>query len=82
MALRASTRKELICLQKSELCIYVVSNPGLAHALNRSVTITERHAGRVFTGKDMAGVRPIRAESSPPVPVQCVTSKLSRGQAA
>ena len=28
MAFRASTRKELICLQKSDLCIYVVSNPG------------------------------------------------------
>ena len=28
MAFCASTRKELICLQKSNLCIYVVSNPG------------------------------------------------------
>ena len=28
MAFRASTRKGLICLQKSDLCIYVVSNPG------------------------------------------------------
>ena len=28
MAFCASTRKELICLQKSDLCIYVVSNPG------------------------------------------------------
>ena len=29
MAFGASTRKVLICLQKSDLCIYVVSNPGL-----------------------------------------------------
>ena len=28
MAYCGSTRKRLICLQKSDLCIYVVSNPG------------------------------------------------------
>ena len=28
MAYCASTRKGLICLQKSDLCIYAVSNPG------------------------------------------------------
>ena len=29
MAFCVSIRKELICLQKSDLCIYVVSNPGV-----------------------------------------------------
>ena len=33
MAFCASTRKELICLQKSDLYIYVVSNPGLTVAV-------------------------------------------------
>ena len=32
MGLRAKTRKELICLQKSESRIYVVSNSGQSHA--------------------------------------------------
>ena len=32
MAYCASTRKGLICLQKSDLCIYVVSNPGYTNA--------------------------------------------------
>ena len=37
-----------------------------AHARIRSITVPERYAGRVFTGEDMEGVRPIRAESSLP----------------
>ena len=38
----------------------------LAHARIRSITIPERHAGRVFTAEHMEGVHPIRAESSLP----------------
>ena len=37
-----------------------------AHARIRTITVPERYAGRVFTGEDMEGVRPIRAESSLP----------------
>ena len=37
MAFRASTRKELICLQKSDLCIYVVSNPGVTPDISTKV---------------------------------------------
>jgi len=37
MAYCESTRKRLICLQKSDLCIYVVSNPGSAGARRSAV---------------------------------------------
>ena len=47
MGLRASTRKELICLQKSELCIYVVSNPGYGGAATCEVA---RRVGVVLAG--------------------------------
>ena len=38
MGSRASTRKELICLQKSNLRIYVLSNSGAAASDNRIET--------------------------------------------
>ena len=52
----------------------------LAHARIRSITIPERHAGRVFTAGDMEGVRPIRAESSLPSYKSSDYPPLARGK--
>ena len=52
----------------------------LAHARIRSITIPERHAGRVFTARDMEGVRPIRAESSLPTYKPSDYPPLARGK--
>ena len=52
----------------------------LAHARIRSVTVPERHAGRVFTAADMEGVRPIRAESSLPTYKASDWPALARGK--
>ena len=52
----------------------------LAHARIRSITVPERHAGRVFTARDMEGVRPIRAESSLPTYKPSDYPPLARGK--
>ena len=52
----------------------------LAHARIRAVTVPERYAGRVFTAKDMEGVRPIRAESSLPTYKPSNWPPLARGK--
>ena len=52
----------------------------LAHARIRSITVPERHAGRVFTARDMEGVRPIRAESSLPTYKSSDYPPLARGK--
>ena len=52
----------------------------LAHARIRSITVPERHAGRVFTAQDMEGVRPIRAESSLPTYKSSDHPPLARGK--
>ena len=52
----------------------------LAHARIRSITVPERHAGRVFTAWDMEGVRPIRAESSLPTYKSSDHPPLARGK--
>ena len=52
----------------------------LAHARIRSITVPERHAGRVFTADDMEGVRPIRAESSLPSYKSSDYPPLARGK--
>ena len=52
----------------------------LAHARIRSITVPERHAGRVFTARDMEGVRPIRAESSLPTYKSSDHPPLARGK--
>ena len=52
----------------------------LAHARIRSITVPERHAGRVFTAQDMEGVRPIRAESSLPTYKPSDYPPLARGK--
>ena len=52
----------------------------LAHARIRSITVPERCAGRVFTARDMEGVRPIRAESSLPTYKPSDYPPLARGK--
>ena len=52
----------------------------LAHARIRSITVPERFAGRVFTARDMEGVRPIRAESSLPTYKPSDYPPLARGK--
>ena len=52
----------------------------LAHARIRSITVPERCAGRVFTARDMEGVRPIRAESSLPTYKSSDYPPLARGK--
>ena len=48
MAFCASTRKELICLQKSDLRIYVVSNPGHTHLANQHLVEATQKAGSII----------------------------------
>ena len=52
MAFRTSARNLLICLQKADLRIYVVSNPGLRHPNGRVRYFTVREAARLQTFPD------------------------------